>query len=215
MKKIALAIVLICIGMGVANAQSSQKAKSLLDEVYNKVKSYNNIYIDFKYELDNKAEGIHQETKGNVTLDGDKYVFNYLGATKIFDGSKIYTIIPDNEEVTIESKNAEDEGTITPSKMLTFYKDGYNYAWKESKTIKGRSIQLIELTPISSSAEVKSLLLGIDTQTKHIYNLVENGANGTSTTITVMNMKTNQTLPKGTFAFDRDKYQKQGYYIID
>lgn len=215
MKKIVSVMVMSVMIVASMAAQSSSKAKSLLDEVYNKVNGYKNIYIDFKYELNNASEGIHQETKGNVTLEGNKYILNYLGTTKLYDGNKIYTIIPDNEEVTIENKGTEEEGMITPSKMLTFYKKGYDYVWKDLQTIKGRKIQFIELKPISSKSDVKSIVLGIDTETKHIYNLVETGANGTSTTITVANMKTNQPLSKNTFAFDRDKYKKKGYYIID
>lgn len=215
MKKIVFVVLMVCAGFQSVMAQNATKAKSLLDEVYNKVKGYNNIYIDFKYELDNKAENIHQETKGNVTIEGNKYVLNYLGATKLFDGKMIYTIVPDNEEVTIENKSADNEGTVTPSKMLTFYKEGYNYKWKETENIKGRSIQFIELVPISSKSDVKSLILGIDTQTKHIYNLVENGKNGTATTITVTNIKTNEPLSKNTFVFNKDKYKKMGYYFIE
>lgn len=197
------------------HAQSDSKAKALLDEVYNKVKSYDNVFIDFKYVLDNKAENIHQETRGDVTLKGDLYRFNYLGATKIFDGSKTYTIVPENEEVVIEGANGEDEGTITPSKMLTFYKDGYNYKWDITQNVKGRNIQYIELVPIDSSSEIKQILLGIDTQTKHIYNLIEVGQNGTKTTITVNSFKTDQPISKSLFTFDRPKYEEMGYYIIN
>ena len=39
-------------------AQKSDKAKALLDEVYNKVKSYDNIQVDFKYELRNTEADI-------------------------------------------------------------------------------------------------------------------------------------------------------------
>ncbi len=215
MKKIALAILFVCTGLNAVSAQSSSKAKQLLDEVYNKVTSYQNIYIDFKNELNNKAANVQQTTKGNVTISGEKYVFNYLGTTKIFDGHKIYTVIPENEEVTIESKDAEDENTITPSKMLTFYKTGYNYQWKDAKTINGRKIQYIQLIPIASDSDIESLLLGIDVQTKHIYNLVQTSDSQTTTTLTVTNMKTNQTLPKSTFSFNKEKYKKQGYYIIE
>ena len=197
------------------NAQSDNKAKALLDEVYNKVKSYDNVFIDFKYVLDNTQENIHQETRGDVTLEGDKYRFNYLGATKIFDGSNTYTIIPENEEVVIEGANGEDEGTITPSRMLTFYKEGYNYKWDITQNVKGRNIQYIELVPIDSSSEIKQILLGIDTQTKHIYNLIEVGQNGTKTTITVNSFKTDQPISKSLFTFDRPKYEEMGYYIIN
>lgn len=90
MKKLILVFTLICVSLN-SNAQNDPKAKALLDQVYNKVKSYDNIFIAFKYALDNSQENIHQETNGDVTLKGEKYVFNYLGATKIFDGSKTYT----------------------------------------------------------------------------------------------------------------------------
>ncbi|THD67645.1 outer membrane lipoprotein carrier protein LolA [Robertkochia marina] len=197
------------------NAQSDDKAKALLDEVYNKVKGYDNVFIDFKYVLDNAQENIHQETRGDVTLEGEKYRFNYLGATKIFDGSKTYTIIPENEEVVIEGANGEEEATITPSKMLTFYKDGYNFKWDITQDIKGRKIQYVELVPIDSSSEIKQILLGIDTQTKHIYNLIEVGLNGTKTTITVNSFKTDQPISESLFTFDRPKYEEMGYYIIN
>ncbi|UNY97844.1 outer membrane lipoprotein carrier protein LolA [Zhouia spongiae] len=213
MKKVALFVSIMMFTI-TGFAQNSDKAKSLLDEVYNKVKSYDNIYVDFKYVLENTKENIHQETRGNVTIAGDKYLFNYLGATKMFDGKKVYTVIPENEEVVIEDKDAEEEGTITPSKMLTFYRDGYRYAWDVAKNVKGRQIQFIKLTPIDSNAETRQILLGIDAQTKHIYNLIETGKNGTQTTITVNSFKTNQPLSKSLFTFNESKYEDDGYYII-
>jgi len=42
----------------------AQSAQALLKEVDAKVKSYDNITIDFKYALSNEAEGVNQETKG-------------------------------------------------------------------------------------------------------------------------------------------------------
>lgn len=211
MKRILLIATLII--AAIANAQQADKAKNLLDEVNSKMSAYNNIYIDFKYNLDNMAENINQETKGNVTIAKDKYLLNYLGATKMYDGSKTYTIVPENEEVTIE-KNANEETAITPSRMLTFYKKGYKYKWDIQQNIRGRKIQYVELKPQQSS-EVKQILLGIDIQTKHIYNLIEIGKNGTKTTITINTFKTNQPLSDNIFKFDREKYKKDGYTILE
>lgn len=145
-KMIAALAVLFSITL---SAQNDAKAKALLDEVYTKVNGYENIYVDFKYVLENTKENIKQETKGNVTLQKNKYLFNYLGATKMFDGKKTYTVVPENEEVIIETSNGDDEGTITPSKMLTFYKQGYKYKWDIAQNVKGRQIQYVELIPIS------------------------------------------------------------------
>ena len=212
MKKIFL-IAVTFLSLSISNAQNSEKAKALLDEVYNKVEGYDNIFVDFKYVLNNKEAGINDETRGNVTMQGDKYLANFFGAQQLYDGSKVYTIVPENEEVTIEDKS-EDENTITPSKMLTFYREGHTYKWDILQNVQGKKIQFIKLTPIDTNTEIKSILLGIDAETKHIYKVIETGKNGTMTTITVNSFKTNQPLSKTLFTFDENKYKDEGYYII-
>ncbi|MDO6491032.1 MAG: outer membrane lipoprotein carrier protein LolA [Cellulophaga sp.] len=208
-----LGVLVFILIANVSFAQNSEKAKALLDKVYNKVTSYDNIFVDFKHSLNNSEANINRETRGDVTLQGEKYLFNYLGSMQLFDGKKVYTVVPDNEEVTIEDKS-NDDNAMTPSKMLTFYKSGHNYAWDKLQTVNGRKIQYIKLIPIDSNSEIKSRLLGIDVETKHIYNLIETGDNGTKTTITVNSFKTNQTLSKSLFTFDLKKYEDDGYYII-
>ncbi|WP_159304489.1 LolA family protein [Maribacter litoralis] len=212
MRKIII-VLTVMLSAAFVNAQGSDKAKGLLDEVYNKVQSYDNIFVDFKFDLKNAEAGINQETRGDVTLAGNKYMFNYLGSQQIFDGNKVYTIVPENEEVTIEDKS-DDENAMTPSKMLTFYKEGHNYAWDILQNVQGRKIQYVKLTPIDSDTEIKSRLLGIDMGTKHIYKLIETGKNGTKTTITVNSFKTDQDLSKTLFTFDEAKYKDEGYFII-
>ncbi|WP_445731957.1 LolA family protein [Mariniflexile sp.] len=193
------------------NGFAQNKAKTLLNDVSKKVKSYDNISIEFKYVLENTAEKIKQETKGDVVLQGEKYKLNILGVTRLFDGKKLYNISTEDEEVTISSDSDKEEDAITPSKMLSFYEDGYTYAMDIEQNVNGRKIQLVKLTPIDSNSEIKYILLGIDTQTKHIYNLLQIGKNGTKTTLTVNSFKTNEPLSKSLFNFDANKYK--GYYI--
>jgi len=192
-------------------AQDAKKAKQLLDEVSAKVKTYENINIDFKYTISNPKENIFQESKGNVVLKTDLYLLNFMGIVKIFDGKLTYTIVPEDEEVTISKLDEEDENAITPSKMLTFFQTGFTYKWDIPQEIKGRKIQYIKLTPISSKDTRKEILLGIDVQTKHIYNLIEIDKKGTKTTLTVNSFKTNQPLSKNQFTFVQSKYPN--YYI--
>jgi len=188
-----------------------KKAKALLDAVTAKIKSYDNIVIDFKYSLNNLKENINQASKGNVTMKGKKYVLNMMGDTKIFDGKFNYTINPEDEEVAISKLNEKDENAITPSKLLTFFNSGYKYTWDIPQNVKGRKIQYIKLVPNNTKDQRKEILLGIDTQTKNIYNLIEVGKKGTKTTLTVNSFKINQPLSKNQFTFDASKYPK--YYI--
>ena len=194
-----------------ATQAQDKKAKSLLDQVTAKVKSYNNIVIDFKYSLNNSKENINQDSKGNVTLKGNQYVLNFMGMTKIFDGKKTYTIVPEDEEVNISSVNEKDDNAVTPSKMLTFFNSGYKYSMDILQNVRGRKIQYIKLIPTNTKDQRKEILLGIDVQTKHIYNLIETGKKGTKTTLTVNSFKTNQPLSKNQFTFAKNKYPN--YYI--
>ena len=196
--------------IGQAQSRSSE-AQLLLDQVSAKVKGYNSMTLEFKYVLENTEEKIRQETRGDVTLQGDKYILNILGITRIYDGKLLITISPEDEEVTISSNNTTDENTITPSELLSFYEDGYTYDMDIIQNIKGREIQYIKLNPIDSDSEIKYVLLGIDSYTKHVYNLIEIGSNNTKTTLTIHSCKTHQPLSNTFFYFDEKKYSD--YYI--
>ena len=189
----------------------NKKAKNLLDQVTAKIKTHENIVIDFKYTLNNSKENINQESKGNVTMKGNLFVLNLMGVTKLFDGKKTYTINPEDEEINIAKFNEKDDSSITPSKMLTFFNSGYKYVWDILQDVKGRKIQYIKLIPINTKDARKEILLGIDNQTKNIYNVIEVGKNGTKTILTVNSFKTNQPLSKNQFIFAQSKYPN--YYI--
>jgi len=198
--------------IGFCHAQNRDPdAQTLLNEMSAKVNEYDNMVLEFKYALDNSEENIHQDTRGDITLVGDNYVLNILGITRIFDGEKLITISPEDEEVTISKQNTTEENTITPSQLLTFYGKGYNYKMDIIQNVRGRKIQYIKLNPIDSNSEISYVLLGIDTNTKHVYNLIEIGSNGTKTTLTINAFKINQPLSETLFTFDAAKYSD--YYI--
>ena len=212
MKNLITTIVLI-LSVSFIFAQTDAKAKKLLDEVSNKMSKYENIYVQFKYNLDNAKEKVHQETRGDVTMKGDLYNVNFLGTNQFFDGKKTYTIITEDEEVNISDAEDNEEGTITPSKFFSFYKKGFNYKWDILQNITGRKIQYVKLTPIDSNSDIKQILLGVDVNTNHIYKLIETGNNGTVTTLTVSDFKTNQPISETLFTFDKAKYENEGYII--
>lgn len=193
------------------NAQTPQKAKGLLDDVSAKIKGYDNIVIDFKYSLSNPKKNLNQESKGNVALKGNLYVLNYMGVTRIFDGKKVYNIVPEDEEISISKFDDKKDDSFTPSKMLTFFNSGYRYTWDILQNIKGRKIQYVKLNPLSAKDKTKDILIGIDVQTKHIYNLIQTDKDGTKTTFTINTFKTNQPLSKNHFTFTESKYAN--YYI--
>lgn len=198
---------------GTILAQDEEAAKSVLDKASSTMSAYDNLSMDFDYVLDNKAEDVKQEMSGDVILEGEKYVVNLFGSTQIYDGSRTYTIIPENEEVNISESDLDEDNAFTPSKFYSFYKSGYTYSMGELKQVNGKKIQFINLIPIDTNSEISNILVGIDVKNNHIYQVIEVGVNQTRTILTAKNIKTNQPIKGSVFAFDQKKYEELNYMI--
>ena len=209
-------IKLLFIGLlstGIALAQNQdQRAEKLLQEVSETLASYSNIAIDFSYELVNRKEYIKQKEQGSLVVKDDKYLLNLMGIQQLSDGKNVHTINSENQEVLIEPVDTELSEGLNPSKLFSFYKEGYRFTWDIAQPLYGGSvIQFVKLTPIDTYAQAAYLLLGIDTKTKHIYKLIEVGDNGTETTLTVRSFTPNKDLAANTFEFSEADYPT--YYI--
>ena len=205
----------ISIFYSLSYSQADIDAEKLLNKVSENIKSYDNIYINYTYTLNNLEEDINYTNRGSFVTENDNWRFEMLGITRIFDGDKLYTISPDDEEVTISSQNPEDETTITPNKMLYFYEDGYYFEMGSVNYIVNKKlikkIQYVKLIPMDSEADIKYIDLGIDTEFNQIYEVVETGKNETITTISIVDFEFNVSLNENLFVFDSAKYE--GYYM--
>jgi outer membrane lipoprotein-sorting protein len=205
-------VLLILLISSITLGQEQQRAEALLDEVSENLAQFNNIAITFTYELVNRKELIQQKEKGSLIVEGDAYLLKLMGIEQLSDGINKHTINADNEEVLIEPlSNGFDEG-LSPSKIFSFYNQGYRFEWDILQPLYGgRKIQYIKLIPIDTYAQASYLLLGIDTKTKNIYKLIEVGNDGTETTLTIGSFKTNVEIPTNTFVFSASDYPN--YYI--
>ena len=217
MKKITILFLSLFI-TAITFSQDAVKAKSLLDEVSAKMGAYNNMFISFSQTLSNEDAGIKEgdepPIRGNINLQGEKYNLNYLGNKFMYDGKKLYVINTQEKEISITDGDLEgDDGFIYPSKLLTFYKEGYNFEMGKLQNMNGRKVQFVTLNPIDSNSDIVKVELGIDAKTKHIYKLIQTGSNGSKTTFTITEFKSNQTLSENFFKFDEAKYLSQNYTI--
>ena len=108
-------------------SQTPIEAKNLLELASKRMKSYDNIQFEFNYVLNNRIEKINQESSGKVTVSGEKYKLIFMDAIQLFDGRALYTIVPENEEITVTEVNDEEDFGINPNELLQFYKKGYDY----------------------------------------------------------------------------------------
>ena len=208
MNKIFLLLISVC-----SFSWSQDVSKALLKEVTDKLLVQENVSLQFNYNLYSAEANINQETSGKVQLKGKKYRFEYLGIIQLNDTKNTYTIVPENEEVSIVS-NEDAESEMNPAKILSFYNEGYRFQWDIAQNVGNKKVQYIKLIPIDSNADIAHILLGIDNQKKEVYKVIETGKNGTQTTITITKYETNTNSPPDLFSFDEKKYIELGYYII-
>ena len=219
MKNFGIVVISFFISLQIAG-QSSEAAKLLLDAVATKMEGYENMEIKFRQTLVNEDAGIYDGDEppivGEIILQKEKYNLKYLGNTFLFNGFTMYVINEEEKEVTVSKGDIDGEdGFIYPSKLATFYKEGYTYALGEIKKENGRNLQFVNLFPMDNTSNIIKVELVIDPETKQIYQLIQTGENGSKTTFTITTFKSNQKIPEKMFSFDSQKYSKENGYTID
>ena len=204
-------IVLLIIPFCLVYSQDHEKSRLLLDKVSKNMLSKENMSFEFVYKLENSKEKISQEITGNAQISGEKYKLNFMDIQQIYDGNKTYTIIPENEEINIDSGDGNSDLMIKPTNLITFYTSGYVYEWDIKQIVMGRTIQYVKLLPIEENTDVKYLLIGIDINNLILYKIIEIGKNGTNTTLKIINQSYNTALPKNHFKFNPESYKD--YFI--
>jgi len=155
MKKInSITVALILFFSTLSLAQDDTKAKSILDELSKKTKTYTTIKTSFSYILDGKDAKKSEKQEGILSLKNNKYKLEIAGQEVYCDGKSISTYLNDANELQINEMpdpNAED--AISPSTIFTIYEKGFKYKFESEKVENGKTIQLINLYPINSKSK--------------------------------------------------------------
>lgn len=191
-------------------SQNDQRARLLMNQLSETYATFESMYIEFEYVLDNRKEGISQQEKGVLLVADDKYILTIMGIQQLYNGTSIYTIDDLNEEVTIQ-EGVTGDSPINPLDMFDFYKEGYLLQWDISQNVSGMKIQYVKLIPTDPESQTKYLLLGINTTNNELYKIIDLGINGTDTTLTIKEFVANSSIAPNTFVFDESKYSN--YYI--
>lgn len=191
---------------------TNKQAQQLLTDASAKLKSYSTLYIGFDYSFENKKAGVSQNEKGTIGIKGDDYHFNFMGMEQIRKGSKLYTILTEDEEVQITEFSADEDQGLTPSTILDLYQSGYSYKMAGNTTINGKKVQQVKLKPVASE-DIKEIEVGVEKDTQKVVYIKQTGTNGTVTTFNITTFEPNKKFPANYFTFNKSDYP--GYYIAE
>lgn len=186
--------------------KSDPDAKTILDNVSAKFKTYKTVTASFTLTVLNGA-GKAQGTKtGVVNMKGSKYRVTISGQEIYSDGSNIWTYDKSANEVQLTKFDASTNA-ITPQKMFTnFYDKDFLYKLNSETKQGGKTIQQVELTPVDKTKAFFKVLVDIDKNSKNIVSTTVYEKNGNRYIYKVNSLKTNADLPESLFVFDAKKY---------
>lgn len=209
MKKIILLFTLFSLSL--VHSQNDIRAEKLLNSVSEKIDSSETFKINFTYTLENLIENINQDSDGSIVIKDDNYLLEFMGIKQLCDSKKVYSIVPENEEIIISNIDEDESETIKPSKLLKFYREGYLILWDKKELILEKEIQFVKLIPINSNSDIDYLQLGIDISNNDIVKLIEIGKNKTKTILTVNQLQYDIEIDLNFFVFSEEDYPD--YYI--
>ena len=182
------------------------KAKSILDKVSATNKSFSTIYIEFNYRLVNKPNGIDETQEGTVWIKGEQYKLIFPGIERYSDGKTVWTYLEDDEECQIsEAVSDDEEGSFSPSSMLTIYEKGFNYLYGAEDVIDGKKVDMIKLFPEGAGKPYHTIKIYIDKATSQIARIEVFGKDGNTFTYDLNIIKNNQPMADTMFVFDTSK----------
>lgn len=186
--------------------KSDPAAKSVLDAVSKKFKSFKAVQALFTLKVQDQNGKVQGTKKGTVFMKGQKYRISITGQEIFCDGKDVWTYDQSANEVTITELD-QSGGAITPQKLFTnFYDKDFLYKLNGEKKEGARLLQEIELTPTDKSKNFHKVYVLVDKKALTIYNtkILEKGGNQYSYTVNSMNGAAN--VPDKTFVFDKKNY---------
>jgi outer membrane lipoprotein carrier protein len=189
-------------------AQQDSKAKSILDEVSSKTRTFKTISADFSFSLENKAMSINEKNDGSIRLKGQKYFVNLPGAgVKVYsDGKTNWNYMKQGNQVTIST--IEDVGSelMDPSSLFSIYEKGFTSKFIAEKNVGGKPVYQIDLFPDKKEYDVSKITIEINKTTMMIQSAQLYGTDGNIYGIVVKKMETDKDFPDAEFTFDTRKF---------
>jgi len=207
MKNLLLIVFLLSTALQ-SSAQNDAKAKAVLDAVSAKVKSLKSLKANFAITIAGAKGAKSQSKKGTVAMKGNKYFVTISGQEIYCDTKTIWTYMKESNEVQVTNFDP-NENSFSPSKLFTnFYDKEYSYKYSGEKTVGGKKVDVITLTPTNKTKQYSKVELMVDKKNSVVSGGKMYEKNGNVYSYTVSNYTPNPPLPDNTFVFNSKKYPK-------
>ena len=117
------------------------------------------------------------------------------------DGKTIWTYLKDANEVQI-TKYDEKNMDINPSEIFTVYQKGFIHKYAGQKTVGGKTLDIVEMTPTDKNKSYYKVRLGIDKLANKVIEMAIHNKNGVVTKYTITKFEGNVNISESYFKFN-------------
>lgn len=184
------------------HAQNDPKAKTVLDNVSNKIKNVKGFTANFTYSTRDRNKNFKGTVKGQISVKGQKYYIKQ-GQTEIFsNGTKIWNYNGE-DEVTVSDVDNDDNRSLSPQKLLTnFYDQDFSYSLVSS----AGNFYEIKMVPTDKRKSFKQVNVFVDKSKNLITKAKVIDKSDNTIEFALSNINTNASLPDSRFSFDAAKH---------
>jgi outer membrane lipoprotein-sorting protein len=189
-------------GMAQDEADQSEKAKKILDEISAESKTYKSLSVDFQLVV--KGGEINSSQSGTAKIKGGKYFYETEDRKVYSDGEKVWTYLVEENECYIDLLEDLDGG-INPSEILNIWED--NFKFQYSKEISA-NVHEIKLFPKDTkNSKYHTVIVTVDSQKKRITKAIIKTKENVMILFTVKKLTPNVDISDGTFKWNPAKFK--------
>ena len=179
----------------------AQDAETMFKAAVEKLRSYDNIEIEFDYNMINTEAGIYETMQGSGFLQGDAYKLKIMGQDVICDGHTTWTYNADAEEVMIGEVDSENGSS--PLMIVSSYYDNIT-----AKFLDGGNgdTQKIEAKSLFGDDNFDKIIIELNTKSLEIKDIHVFDKNKNEFVYEITKFVTNQKLPADFFTFKESDY---------
>ncbi len=186
--------------------QLNDNSAEILDNVAKKTKTFKTIKITFLFKHE-KNKTVQKSVKGNVMVKDDKYVYTFNNQVVYCDGKTTWTYSEETNEVTINDVSTDtDDDNINPAYFLNDYKLKFKPKLIRESIVNGKTVQVIDLTPLKARSYSR-IRLEIDKTKQQIIQLTVIDKEGDMYLYIITSFLSNQAINDSVFIFDTSKYK--------
>lgn len=183
-----------------------QTPKELLDEVLQKAFSEGRVEIDFTVFMDD------QQSQGHISVQGKQFVLDTPGMKTWFDGKTQWTLVEENEEVSVSEPTEEELQALNPYAWMSLYQHGYELKFGETGVSDVRKVIMTTTIPREEMQSIVLLIHKIKLYPVRLSMASRGGLDVVVIDINKYEVK-KRPLPATAFVFDRSQYP--GVEVID